>query len=194
MRAKVLTLRFSPTLSRFDDAALVSLQQKVVLEQMREHLVTVGGEPMLVCVATWREKAVVPGDEPRPVAAAAHAPASPPAPPPPDTPRGPARPVGELREELTGEQQTLFDRLRRWRSDKAHSEGAPPYVVLTNRQLVEIVRIRPHSRTALSEIHGLGDKKVARHGTEILAMLWPDAPPAEAPDVVADAAVAEAVS
>lgn len=57
MRAKVITLRFSPQLGRFDDAPLIALQQKVVLEQMREHLVQAGGEAMLLCVTTWREKA-----------------------------------------------------------------------------------------------------------------------------------------
>jgi hypothetical protein len=55
MRAKVLTLRFSPQLGRFDDAPLVALQQTVVLERVREHLVQVGDEPMLVCIAAWRE-------------------------------------------------------------------------------------------------------------------------------------------
>ncbi|MFN9706704.1 MAG: hypothetical protein ACK595_18025 [Planctomycetota bacterium] len=45
MRAKVLTLRFSPQLGRFDDAPLIALQQAVVLERVREHLVQVGDEP-----------------------------------------------------------------------------------------------------------------------------------------------------
>lgn len=57
MRAKVLTLRFSPQLGRFDDAPLVASQQTVVLERVREHLVQVGDEPMLVCVAAWRARA-----------------------------------------------------------------------------------------------------------------------------------------
>ena len=39
MRAKVITLRFSPQIIRFDDAALVALQQKVVLEHVRDHIV-----------------------------------------------------------------------------------------------------------------------------------------------------------
>lgn len=42
MRAKVLTLRFSPQLGRFDDAPLVALQQAVVLERVRESLVQFG--------------------------------------------------------------------------------------------------------------------------------------------------------
>ncbi|MFO1031813.1 MAG: hypothetical protein U1F60_12085, partial [Planctomycetota bacterium] len=56
MRAKVLTLRFSPQLGRFDDAPLLALQQKVVLEHVREHVVQIGGEPMLLCLAEWREQ------------------------------------------------------------------------------------------------------------------------------------------
>jgi hypothetical protein len=44
MRAKVLTLSFSPQLGRFDDAPLIALQQAVVLERVREHLVQVGDE------------------------------------------------------------------------------------------------------------------------------------------------------
>lgn len=47
-RAKVITLRFSAQLGRFDDAPLMALQQKVLLEQMREHLVQIGGEAMLI--------------------------------------------------------------------------------------------------------------------------------------------------
>ncbi|MBK8096952.1 MAG: HRDC domain-containing protein [Planctomycetes bacterium] len=32
----------------------------------------------------------------------------------------------------------MFDRLRAWRRQKAYDEGAPPYVIMTNRQLVEL--------------------------------------------------------
>lgn len=45
--------------------------------------------------------------------------------------------------------------------------------MLTNRQLVEVVRQRPCDKAGLGRIGGLGDKKVARHGEELLAMLWP---------------------
>jgi hypothetical protein len=38
-------------LSRFDDSQLLALQQKVVIEHVREHLVQIGGEPMLLCIA-----------------------------------------------------------------------------------------------------------------------------------------------
>lgn len=171
MRAKVLTLRFSAPLGRFDDAALVSLQQKVVLESVREHLVQVGCEAMLLCVATWREREVAAEERPAPdptrandAEATSNGPTS-----------RPATPVGELCADFTSGEQALFDLVRQWRRQKAHDEGVPPYVVLTNRQLVEVVRQRPCDKTALGRIHGLGDKKIARHGEELLAILWPEA-------------------
>ena len=52
MRAKVLTLRFSPQLGRFDDAPLIALEQKIVLECVREHLAQVGDETMPCRFAT----------------------------------------------------------------------------------------------------------------------------------------------
>lgn len=74
----------------------------------------------------------------------------------------------------------------------------PPYVVLTNRQLVELVVERPASKTAMGKIAGFGDKKLARHGEELLMLLWPEAPPNEQPESspppVATTAAAEATS
>jgi superfamily II DNA helicase RecQ len=202
MRAKVLTLRFSPQLGRFDDGELIALQRRVVLENVREHVVTTGGETMLACVAVWQERtgAVPTPDEPQrhapPPPQQTSAPTSKTDAPQPDAPApagGPATPLEQLRAEFTAEQRVLFDHVRRWRARTAHDEGAPAYVVLTNRQLVEIVRQRPHSKAALGAIHGLGDKKIGRYGEQLLAVLWPDAPHAEAPADRATAA-AEATS
>lgn len=194
MRAKVLTLRFSPTLGRFDDAPLVSLQQKVVLEHVREHLVQIGDETMLVCVTTWREQQQQqPATAPILTVAAAAAPVEPALRPTGHNGRepGPARPVGELRADLTDEQRALFDRLRGWRSKTAHDEGMPPYAILTNRQLVELIRQRPDSKAGIARVHGLGDKKVARHGDAILQALWQNGagtePTARAPEPATDA-------
>jgi hypothetical protein len=191
MRAKVLTLRFSPQLGRFDDAPLIALQQAVVLERVREHLVQVGDEPMLVCVAAWRERGGMP-TAPMPQATAPlgaptgilarndAAPAAGPDDPAPATPeprsapRGPAAPLGALRSDFTADQQRLHDNLRTFRRNRAYAEGVPPYIVLTNRQLVELALQRPRSRQALGDIPGLGDKKIARFGGELLQALWPD--------------------
>lgn len=192
MRAKVLTLRFSPQLGRFDDTPLIALQQTVVLERVREHLVQVGDEPMLVCVAAWRERGGTPPAPPSQPSAPIRVPtssstrddgasadpggdvATPPTPEQRDAPRGPAAPLGALRAEFTPEQQRIHDALRTFRRTRAYAEGVPPYIVLTNRQLVELVLQRPRSRQALRDIPGLGDKKIARFGADLLHLLWPD--------------------
>ncbi len=190
MRAKVFTLRFSPQLGRFDDAELIALQRRVVLEHLREHVVTTAGETMLACVATWQERtgAATVHDTPVPrtnedsTMARRHEAAAEPKSHATTTtePPGPAVPLDQLRAQFTEEQRNLFDQVRRWRARTAHDEGSPAYVVLTNRQLVEIVRQRPRSRAGLGEIHGLGDKKIARYGAQLLSVLWPEVPPAEA--------------
>ena len=200
MRAKILTLRFCSRLGRFDDSPLIALQQKIVLDEVQEHLVHVGAETMLVCVARWRE-------QPPGAAVQAHKAASDAAPcaeiranhptgaepltggePPPDLsasagtthaqPRQAAVPLGELRAELDQEQRMLFDRLRAWRNRTAHAEGAPPYVVLTNRQLVDLTRLRPSSKQGLGAIRGLGEQKIARRGDALLQLLWAESTPA----------------
>lgn len=180
MRAKTLTLRFSPQLGRFDDAPLLALQQKVVLEQLREHLVQIGQEPMLVCLATWRERTDAASTVSAAPTAAAPPAVTPTAPPAvdPEPPPGPAAdPVGAIRAEFTQDQQILHERLRAWRRERAHAEGAPIYVILTNRQLAEMVRQRPDSKAGLGRIAGIGDKKIARLGDELLAILWSDTAP-----------------
>ena len=55
---------------------------------------------------------------------------------------------------LDEEERALFNTLRDWRTKKAHDEGVPPYLVFTNKHLVEIVTTRPDSPTALANIHG----------------------------------------
>lgn len=188
MRTKVLTLRFSSSLGRFDDAPLIALQQKVLLDNLREHVVTVGDEPMLLCLVTWREQQQ-PSTPPRAAADGTSPETAPPREPDLPSPSRegcPARPVGELRTEFTAEQRALFDRLRAWRRRTANDEGAPPYVILTNRQLVTLVRERPDSKAGLARIDGLGERKVARHGDAILQELWRTEAPAT--DVAAVAA------
>jgi superfamily II DNA helicase RecQ len=191
MRAKVFTLRFSSQLGRFDDGELVALQRRVVLEHLREHVITTAGETMLACVATWQERtgstashdsAPLRNDKPSTTPPPRHVAVADPEPITAPQSTGPATPLEQLRAEFTEEQRNLFDLVRRWRARTAHDEGAPAYVVLTNRQLVEIVRQRPRSKAGLGAIHGLGDKKIDRYGAQLLAVLWPEAPPTESAD------------
>jgi superfamily II DNA helicase RecQ len=72
---------------------------------------------------------------------------------------------------LNEQDQQLFDSLRQWRVEKSKSEGVPPYVILTNKQLREIVEKKPRNKTALGKIESLGTARIKRHGEEILRRL-----------------------
>ncbi|MFT4515640.1 MAG: hypothetical protein ACI91B_004357 [Planctomycetota bacterium] len=142
MRAKVLTLRFSPQLGRFDDAPLIALQQKVVLEHVREHLIHVGDEVMLVCVATWRERE--PATQAPTTTHSAETSTATESPPEPS--RAPATPVADLLEDLTPQQQAMFELVRAWRRQKAQAEGALVHKAKVGKTVARRTRI--HIRTA----------------------------------------------
>ena len=65
----------------------------------------------------------------------------------------------------------VFERLRAWRGDQARSQGVPAYVVLHNSHLEEISRRKPTSVRELGTIKGIGLRRAARYGEEILALL-----------------------
>lgn len=65
----------------------------------------------------------------------------------------------------------LRDYLREWRRKAAKEQGMPAYVVLHDTTLEEICRIRPSSIAKLLTITGIGERKAATYGQEILAAL-----------------------
>jgi ATP-dependent DNA helicase RecQ len=65
----------------------------------------------------------------------------------------------------------LRDYLREWRRTTAKEQGMPAYVVLHDTTLEEICRIRPSSIAQLRTITGIGERKAATYGQEILAAL-----------------------
>ncbi len=77
----------------------------------------------------------------------------------------------------------LFERLRAWRGDQARSQGVPAYVVLHNSHLEEISRRKPKNVHELGTIKGIGLRRAARYGEEILALIngGPVEPPPSPP-------------
>ena len=61
------------------------------------------------------------------------------------------------------------DSLRRWRLQRARSEGVPAYVIFPDRTLEDILQRRPSSAAELAAIHGLGPNRLGRFGRELLA-------------------------
>ncbi|MBD0355966.1 MAG: HRDC domain-containing protein, partial [Rubrobacter sp.] len=70
----------------------------------------------------------------------------------------------------------LFKRLRAWRGDQARRQQVPAYVVLHNSQLEEIARRKPRNVHELGSIKGIGLRRAARYGDEIMALVRDEEP------------------
>jgi len=64
-----------------------------------------------------------------------------------------------------------FEALRLWRNETARQLGHPASNVFTNRQLEEVVKLKPKSINELTKIIGIGKYKSTTYGNEILALL-----------------------
>lgn len=72
---------------------------------------------------------------------------------------------------LTKEEREAVAHLKKWRLVKASEEHLPAYMICPDRTLEHLVMERPTTPEALKSIHGLGESKIARFGTEILDAL-----------------------
>jgi ATP-dependent DNA helicase RecQ len=73
--------------------------------------------------------------------------------------------------ELTLADETLLERLKEWRRNEAQSQGVPAYVILHDSSLAEIASIRPATADALSQIGGIGAKKLERYGPTLVTLV-----------------------
>jgi ATP-dependent DNA helicase RecQ len=73
--------------------------------------------------------------------------------------------------DLPSDARALFDALRAWRGEAARRHGVPAYVVLHDATLKEIAASRPASRDALRGISGIGERKLATYGDEIIRVV-----------------------
>ncbi len=71
----------------------------------------------------------------------------------------------------TSDTRDLFESLRQWRRSEALNQTVPPYVIFPDRTLLEIARIRPTTRSILSEVSGVGQNKLERYGAAVLELV-----------------------
>ena len=71
----------------------------------------------------------------------------------------------------------LFERLREWRAAEARAQGVPAYIVFGDATLRGISITTPTTLAQLSEISGVGDKKLEQYGAAVLAVVAGEEPP-----------------
>ena len=156
MRVKLLTFRYSATLGGFDDTPLADFIRDKEVLSFREHFFLVNEVPHLTCVLTYQDATL-----PLEVIEEARRTKT--------DKRSPRR--TDPTEGLDEADRVLFNTLRVWRSETAKSEGVPPYVILTNKELLGVIKQKPQSSTALAHVPGLGARKIERHGAALLKAL-----------------------
>lgn len=75
------------------------------------------------------------------------------------------------REGFKGDDAKLFDALKGWRRETAQANAVPPYVIFHDATLAEIVRAKPANLGALGRVSGIGEAKLKKYGTEVLAVV-----------------------
>ncbi|HBB36869.1 MAG: exodeoxyribonuclease VII large subunit, exodeoxyribonuclease VII large subunit [Candidatus Moranbacteria bacterium GW2011_GWC1_45_18] len=67
--------------------------------------------------------------------------------------------------------KALLEKLKKWQSERARRDNVEAYRVLPYSVLGEIARRQPQSAEELLEVKGIKEKKLARYGKEILALV-----------------------
>jgi len=67
--------------------------------------------------------------------------------------------------------ETLLDSLREWRLELSRTKSVPAYVIFTDVTLIAIAEQRPAGLDGLAEIPGVGPKKLADYGDDVVALV-----------------------
>ena len=75
------------------------------------------------------------------------------------------------REEWTDEMEARYRRLKEWRNRRAEGLSVEPFIVASNRILVNLARLAPNSIETLTKIPGMSQWRVTDYGKEMLETL-----------------------
>jgi len=73
--------------------------------------------------------------------------------------------------ELTEKEQIIYDNLKLWRTDKAATENISSFVIAYDTELITIAKEKITSIDDFKNIKGFGEKKIAKYGDDIIALL-----------------------
>jgi ATP-dependent DNA helicase RecQ len=77
----------------------------------------------------------------------------------------------QLHDSIPDTDQGLWQALRAQRVSLAREQKVPPYVIFNDATLMEMVHHKPDNLLELSNLNGVGDKKLTRYGSQFLALI-----------------------
>ena len=152
LRTKIFTLRFNPSLGEFDDTDVTRFLADKELIEARDHFYVHQGLPYVTLILLYNSVYSAESDHEK-------------------KETGKQSERFDPREVLSEDDWPLYASLKEWRNELAKSEGIPPYIIATNRQIAEIAKDRPDNLDKLKRIEGLGKAKVESYGTVILEFI-----------------------
>ena len=82
------------------------------------------------------------------------------------TPRG-----SYVEMDLSTSEQAIFERLRRWRMETARAHSVAAFIIFSDASLREIAKVKPTSLDELRTVSGVGERKLASYGDEIVGLI-----------------------
>lgn len=70
--------------------------------------------------------------------------------------------------ELNQQDEALFEKLRRLRTEIAKEEKVPPYIVFSDKTLVHMCAVKPQTRDKMLTVSGVGEFKYEKYGERFL--------------------------
>ncbi len=145
MKIKIFTFRFSERSGGFDDETLQKyISDKEVIESTN-HFFVHDKIPYLTVLISYRDLS--------------------------NGERQKGRRYYDYRTDLDEREVGVYNALREWRTIRAGQEGIPPYLIVNNKQVAEMVKLNVRSTTELSKVNGIGEAKIKRYGMDILKIL-----------------------
>ncbi|BCJ46547.1 ATP-dependent DNA helicase RecQ [Actinoplanes ianthinogenes] len=92
--------------------------------------------------------------------------------------------------DFPAEAEPLFERLRAWRAATAKDQSVPPYVIFHDKTLRAIAALSPTSMDQLGTVSGVGQSKLTKFGTDVLAVVRGEDPTAATDPAATDPAAA----
>ena len=74
-------------------------------------------------------------------------------------------------ETLTSSGYKLFERLKKLRLEIAREESMPPYIIFSDKTLIDMAAKMPASKPEMLDVSGVGENKFAKYGERFLEVI-----------------------
>ena len=74
-------------------------------------------------------------------------------------------------ETLTSSGYKLFERLKKLRLEIAREESMPPYIIFSDKTLIDMAAKKPSSKPEMLDVSGVGENKFAKYGERFLEVI-----------------------